>query len=59
MRLSEIQTTKPPTPDQQRVANLQATADRAKTALKAERARQQQRKAQQSLLSLRQPNLAT
>jgi hypothetical protein len=56
MRLAEIQpakSIKPQTPDQQRVASLQVTADRAKTAVKAERERQKMQKAQQSLATLR------
>lgn len=59
MRLREIQPaktikpTKPKTPDQQRVASLQSNADRAKTAVKAERERQKISKAQQHLVTLR------
>ena len=55
MRLSEIQSikpTKPLTPDQQRVASLKTVAKRADQAVKAERARQQQRKAQQTLATV-------
>ena len=57
MRLHEIQPktikpNKPKTPDQQRVASLQANAKRAGQAVKAERARQQQRKAQQTLATV-------
>ncbi len=53
MRLSEIQQpAKPKTPDQQRVANLQSQVKRAEQAVKAERARQQQRRAQQTLSKL-------
>ena len=44
--------TKPLTPDQQRVASLQANAKRADQAVKAERARQQQRTAQQTLATV-------
>ena len=54
MRLSEIQPTKPHTPDQQKVANLKAAANRANAAVKAERARQQQRKSQQALAAAQQ-----
>ena len=57
MRLSEIQpakSIKPQTPDQQRIASLKATADRAKAAVKAERARQQQRKSQKTLAKVQQ-----
>ena len=48
-----IKPIRPPTPDQQRVASLQSNADRAKTAVKAERERQKISKAQQNLLTLR------
>ena len=48
MRLSEIKPIKPKTVEQQRVAALQVTAKRAQGAVKAERARQQAVKAQQS-----------
>ena len=57
MRLAEIQPAKPIkplTPDQQRVASLKASAKRADQAVKAERARQQQRTAQQALVKARQ-----
>jgi len=53
MRLSEIKPVKPKTPDQQRVANLQSQVKRAQQAVKAERALQQQRRAQQTLSKLR------
>ena len=55
MRLSEIQSikpTKPLTPDQQRVASLKTLAKRAGQAVKAERARQQQRTAQKMLATV-------
>ena len=54
MRLSEIKPIKPKTPEQQRVAALQATAKRAQAAVKAERARQQAAKAQQSAVAAQQ-----
>ena len=59
MRLSEIQPknikpNKPLTPDQQRVASLKTVAKRAGQAVKAERARQQQRTAQQALVKAQQ-----
>ena len=54
MRLSEIQPIKAKTPDQQKVATLKATANRADAAVKAERARQQQRKSQQALAAAQQ-----
>ena len=47
-----IKPTKPKTPDQQRVASLQANAKRAGQAVTAERARQQQRTAQQTLATV-------
>ena len=55
MRLAEIQPAKPIkplTPDQQRVASLKTVAKRAGQAVKAERARQQQRTAQQTLATV-------
>jgi len=52
MRISEIKPAKPKTPEQQRVANLQSQFKRAQQAVKAERARQQQRRAQQTLSKL-------
>ena len=54
MRISEIQPAKAKTPDQQKVANLKVTVNRANAALKAERARQQQRKSQQALAAAQQ-----
>ena len=54
MLIHEIESTKPKTPEQQRVATLQATAKKAQSAVKAERARQQAAKAQQSLAQVRQ-----
>ena len=50
-----IKPAKPLTPDQQRVASMQAAAKRASQAVKAERARQQQRTAQQALVKAQQP----
>ena len=47
-----IKPTKPLTPDQQRVASLKTLAKRADQAVKAERARQQQRTAQQTLATV-------
>jgi hypothetical protein len=46
--------TQPKTPEQQRVAALKATKDRAAGALKAERARQTAQKAQNTLAQARQ-----
>ena len=50
-----IKPAKPPTPDQQRIATMKANAKRAGQAVTAERARQQQRKAQQALVKAQQP----
>ena len=50
-----IKPIKPPTPDQQRIATMKANAKRADQAVKAERARQQQRTAQQALVKAQQP----
>lgn len=49
-----IKPIKPLTPDQQRVASLKTLAKRAGQAVTAERARQQQRKAQQALVKAQQ-----
>ena len=59
MRLHEIQPktikpNKPLTPDQQRIATMKASAKRADQAVTAERARQQQRTAQQALVKAQQ-----
>ena len=53
-----IKPAKPLTPDQQRVASLKTLAKRADQAVKAERARQQQRTAQQTLATV-QKTIAT
>jgi hypothetical protein len=61
MRINEIQPAKlvkPQTPEQQRIASLKSAADRAKTAVKAERARQQQRRSQQALARVQQQSAA-
>ena len=55
MLISELKPIKPLTPDQQRVASLKTLAKRAGQAVKAERARQQQRTAQQALVKAQQP----
>ena len=55
MRITEL--IQPKTPDQQRVSMLQATKDRASTALKNERDRQKRAKAVKALGNL--SNLAT
>jgi hypothetical protein len=51
------ETTAPKTPEQQRIANLQAVKNRAADALTAERQRQQVAKAQKALAAARQPKL--
>jgi hypothetical protein len=51
MRVFEI-TNKPPTPEQARIKSLQNQAKRASDAVKAERARQQIRKAQNQLAKI-------
>jgi hypothetical protein len=53
MRVTEV-TTKPRTSEQQRLAALKASKDRAADALKAERARQSVQKAQQAMAKARQ-----
>ena len=52
-KLGEDGPTAPQTPEQSRVKSLQTQADRAKDAVKAERARQQMKKAQTQLSKLR------
>ncbi len=49
MRIAEIKPQRPLTPDQQRIKNMQARVKQAQQAVKAERARQQIRRAQASL----------
>jgi len=53
MHIKEI-TTKPPTPEQQRVESLKSTKDHAADALAAERDRQKVTKAQKALTAARQ-----
>jgi hypothetical protein len=55
MRLHEIKPTQPATPEQAKVRTLQAQADRAKQAVKAEKARQAIVKAQRQMLSTKPP----
>jgi len=57
MRISEIETAK--TPDQQRLAQLKASSDRARNAVKQERQRQKIKKAQAALRAAMQPSLPT
>lgn len=52
-RLGETAITTHQTPEQSRIKSLQTQADRAKDAVKAERARQQMKKAQTQLSKLR------
>ena len=54
MKINEITPSKPPTPEQQRIAGLQATKDRASQVLQAERKRQQVAKAQKTLATANQ-----
>ena len=49
---AQPKTIKPIKPDQQRIATMKASAKRADQAVEAERARQQQRKAQQTLATV-------
>jgi hypothetical protein len=51
MKITEISPRKPLTPDQARIKALQDHAKRARDAVKAEKARQKIRLAQQSLLN--------
>ena len=52
MVIQEITAAKPPTPEQQRIKALQAQAKRARDAVKAERARQKIKNAQQTLMNI-------
>ena len=47
--------TSPPTPEQQRLATLRATKERAAVALDAERKRQQAARAQKAMAAARKP----
>ena len=49
MRINEITSSKPPTPEQSRIAALQATKDRASNSLQAERKRQKVAKARSAM----------
>lgn len=51
MRLKEFTTSKPPTPEQQRLTGLKATKDRATQSLQAEKKRQQMAKAQKAMVA--------
>jgi hypothetical protein len=52
MRIKEIVSTKPLTPEQARLKALKDQADRARAAVKAERARQKIRVGQQALANV-------
>jgi len=54
MKIAEIATQKPLTPDQARIQALKNTAQRARDAVKRERERQRIQKAQQNLQRLQQ-----
>ena len=54
MRLLEFTTPKPPTPEQNRINSLKQQKDRAADALKAERTRQKQTKAQERVRTAQQ-----
>lgn len=53
MKIKEIASVKPPTPQQQRIKSLQQQKDNANKALKAERDRQKIAKAQQKIKDVR------
>lgn len=53
MKIKEIASVKPPTPQQQRIKSLQQQKDNANKALKAERDRQKIAKAQQQIKDVR------
>lgn len=52
MKIKEIATVKPPTPQQQRIKSLQQQKDNANKALKAERDRQKIAKARQTIANI-------
>lgn len=58
MRISEIQSSKPKTPDQQRIDTMQAQVKRSQQAVKSERARQKLQKAQQEMAQIKQPAIS-
>ena len=49
MKIAEVASLKPPTPEQQRIKAMQAQVKRAQEAVKAERARQKIKAGQQQL----------
>jgi len=52
MKITEVVPLKPPTLEQQRIKAMQAQVKRAQDAVRAERARQKIKKAQQSLMQI-------
>lgn len=52
MKITEVTSTKPPTPEQQRVKAMQAQVKRAQEAVQAERARQKIAAGQKQLAKL-------
>ncbi len=54
MRIHEIQTIKPKTPEQMRIAALKSAADQASAAVSAERQRQRLGKARRDMAKLNQ-----
>ena len=54
LQVNEVSTSKPPTPQQQRIASLQQQAKRSQQAVKQERLRQQQQKLNQQRSKLNQ-----
>ena len=55
LQVNEVSTSKPPTPQQQRIASLQQQAKRSQQAVKQERLRQQQQKLNQQRTALNKP----
>jgi len=52
MKITEVTSIKPMTPEQQRIRTMQAQVKRAHEAVKAERARQKIKNAQQTLMNI-------
>jgi len=59
MKITEVTTPKPPSPEQARIRAMQAQVKRAQEAVKAERARQKIASAQKSLSNISKPNVST
>ena len=55
IKVNEVSTSKPPTPQQQRITALQQQAKRSQQAVKQERIRQQQQKLNQQRTALNKP----